>query len=179
MSAEMRNRTRDELVVLLRRLGVAPAPVLDFCFDRSQSSAHLALCAVEEARAVLTARPAEASPLPLTTPLPCMLTTWRAILDALGLKNTETDRRTVRRLNETLDGPIRTGGSGEQPLVDKTKLLAWWADLERLYDEKQQRKRNKRATVEGRHNCGRTGEVVPDLGGGVRRRRRSQPKKGT
>jgi hypothetical protein len=111
--------------------------------------------------------------------VPERLCSWREILTALKRKNNSQSLSTVKRLNKSMGGPIKTGGRGAQPQVDKAKLLAWWCDLDRLHEEQQQRRQDSAATVENRHNYGRNGEVVPDISGGVKRRRRAGPKGGT
>ena len=100
-----------------------------------------------------------------------MLTSWRDILVAMGLKYNNEDKSKVSGVNKTYDGPIIIPGQGRRPLVEKTKLLLWWNGLEKQAQEIADRKRDSQATVSSCHNFGRTGEANPEIGGGVKRRR--------
>ena len=113
----------------------------------------------------LTAPP----PLPLA-----MLTSWREILVALGLKNNREDQGKVSRLNGRYAGPICIPGRGAQPVVDKAKLIKWWNDLEAKAREAKDRSRDAQATAAAQHDYGRDGVVAPDLAGGVKRRRKDR-----
>jgi hypothetical protein len=97
---------------------------------------------------------------------------WTEILDALGLAVHQANKTHISSMNETFDGPIKRGTKGQRPLVVKDKLWEWWHQLEQRYDENRQNESNRQATVEARHPYGRTGEVVPNLGGHVKKRRR-------
>jgi hypothetical protein len=55
--AEVVNRTRDELVYLLRTLGVDPKPVLAFCLNPHADYVPAAVCAIQEAQAMLSGLP--------------------------------------------------------------------------------------------------------------------------
>jgi hypothetical protein len=101
------------------------------------------------------------------------LVTWRDILICLGKHDNEEDKTQVRRLNDTRDGPIKIGGKGQQPIVDKVRLLDWWNRLDAV-EQCQNRVRDTQATAAARHNYGRKGEVAPDLGGEVKQRRQDR-----
>jgi len=105
---------------------------------------------------------------------PVYLNTWREILITLGLKNNREDKQKVSRLNRTYSGPINIPGQGKQPFVDKAKLLEWWASLEAKVKEARQREQDAQATIANRHDFHRDGEVVPDISGGVTKRRRDR-----
>ncbi len=99
------------------------------------------------------------------------LTDWRAILVALQYKDNRENQRKVRKLNKDYAGPIIIGQKGAQPKVEKAELLEWWNGLERQWQDSQQRQRDAKATVSNQHDFGRTGTVVPDIAGGVQKRR--------
>jgi hypothetical protein len=121
-------------------------------------------------------RPAGAAPRAATGTPPTFLHTWAGILLAVQMRNNRTDKERLERLNSDLEGPIlKANKPGGRPLVDKAKLLDWFAGLEQLHRELQQRRTDKEATVAARHGYGRDGEVVPDLAGGVKKRRKRRP----
>lgn len=103
------------------------------------------------------------------------LTNWQSIAVALERKNTKSTRQTIRRLNNSFDGPIRLPQQGGQPRVDRAKLIAWWNSLEQMMDEKDQRQQDCKATVEAQHPFGRNGSVAPGVSGSVKRRRKPKP----
>jgi hypothetical protein len=105
-------------------------------------------------------------------PVPEWLTRWAQILAALKLK--KSDKPRVARLNKQYDGPIKTGKRGHQPLVEGPKLMQWWRELEARFEESKQRQQDTQATVANRHSFGREGEVVPEIDGGVKKRRRDR-----
>lgn len=103
-----------------------------------------------------------------------LLANWREIVIALGMRNNEEDKRKVERLNETYNGPIMKPGQGKQPIVDKVKLLEWWNNLEKLVESQMEQARDARLTVQDTHPYGREGEVVPEISGQVKKRRRDR-----
>ena len=111
--------------------------------------------------------PQAAEPAPI-------LTSWREILIALGYKHNEEDKQKVARLNKTYGGPITIPGQGKQPLADKTALLDWWNGLTAKAQTEQDRQRDARATVSAQYDFGRNGGAVPDISGGVKKRRRDR-----
>jgi len=102
------------------------------------------------------------------------LATWRDILIALEMQNNDEDRQKVDRLNETYNGPIIKPGQGKQPFADNVKLLEWWNGLEEMVESQASRDRDTKETVKGTHAYGREGEVVPEISGSVKRRRRDR-----
>lgn len=102
------------------------------------------------------------------------LATWREILIALEMKSNDENRQKVDRLNETYNGPIIKPGQGKQPFADKDKLLEWWNGLEEMVQSQANRARDTKETVKGTHAYGRKGEVVPEISGSVKRRRRDR-----
>jgi hypothetical protein len=93
------------------------------------------------------------------------LTNWQSIAVALERQNTKSTRQTIRRLNNSFDGPIRLPQQWGQPRVDRAKLIAWWNGLEQMTDERRQRQRDSQATVEEQHPFGRDGMVAPGVSG--------------
>jgi hypothetical protein len=102
------------------------------------------------------------------------LLSWGEILGAVGLKNNEQNRHRVRDLNAQYGGPIIRPPQGGQPKANKDKLLRWWAGLEERFREAERKDIDTRASVKERHNYGRAGEVVPNIGGHVTKRRRPE-----
>jgi hypothetical protein len=111
------------------------------------------------------------------------LMNWPDILNEVGLKNTDEDRRTLRALNDKYKGPIIMPRRGGRPKVDRGKLRPWWNGLESRWvqeeqgrrdseEAKGQRGRDRKETTRERHNYGRNGEVVPGIAGHVKPRRR-------
>ena len=120
------------------------------------------------------ATPAQATAAPMRGRAYRLLTSWREILITLGYKNNQEDRKKVLRLNETYAGPIVPGKQGQQPCVMKQTLLDWWQTLEiRMQDEQNQAK-GKTADGEAQHDFGKTGRAAPNIGGGVKQRRRDR-----
>jgi hypothetical protein len=116
-----------------------------------------------------------------TQPAKQLLHGWRAIEEALGLSqiypnmNYDERRRKLAYLNRRFGGPIKAGGKGSQPVVNRSKLIEWWNSLEEHVERLEERIRDKKATMQSRHPYGRTSHVVPEIGGSVKRRKsRSQ-----
>ena len=108
-------------------------------------------------------------------PLPKeIIASWREIVIALGMRNNDEDKRKVERLNETYNGPIMKPGQGKQPIADKVKLLEWWNNLEKLVESQMDQARDARLTVQDTHAYGREGEVVPEISGQVKKRRKDR-----
>lgn len=103
-----------------------------------------------------------------------LLMNWAQILNSLDLPNDDTNRHLVRRLNSEHDGPLLFGGQGSQPKVNKAMLIEWWNGLEERFREIDERSRDKAATVDSIHEYGRSGIVVPEIGGSVKKRRSSR-----
>jgi hypothetical protein len=108
---------------------------------------------------------------------------WRAIDEALELSrsypsmNYDERRRKLAYLNRRFGGPIKVMGQGSQPVVNRSELIAWWNSLEKLVEKQAEdqkaRIRDKQATLRNLRPYGRTALVAPDLGGSVKRRRKS------
>jgi hypothetical protein len=100
---------------------------------------------------------------------------WGAILHALGRRDTRREQRLIKNVNELCNGPIRCSGRGSRSVVNKDTLLTWWNGLEDFYGQtrtkEEKHQDNCEASVKGRHNYGRDGEVVPEIEGGTKRRR--------
>lgn len=104
------------------------------------------------------------------------LKNWRDLLDGLGRKNNEEERRFVRSMNDRFQGPIIFSGQGAQPLVDKDKLLLWWDDLERRAEEAGQKRADSDATLQARYDSGRSETIRPEISGhDIKRRRKEEP----
>jgi hypothetical protein len=107
---------------------------------------------------------------------------WRAIDEALELSrsypnmNYDERRRKLTYLNRRFGGPIKAGGKGSQPVVNRFELIAWWNSLEEQVEDQKARIRDKQATLQSRHPYGRAAQVAPDLGGSVKRRKSSSRK---
>ena len=115
--------------------------------------------------------PRSLAPLPVPEK---QLTSWREILVALGMTYNSEDKQKVDRLNETFNGPIVKPGQGMQPFANKRKLLEWWNGLEATVQEQANRARDTEETVKGTHAYGREGEVVPEISGEVKKRRKDR-----
>lgn len=103
-----------------------------------------------------------------------LLASWREITDALGLKHNEQDK--VKSLNKRYNGPIPKPRRGGQPIVEHSKLLEWWNKLAVIQQEMENRDSGERLSVEGQHDYGREGRVVPEIGGSVRKNRSDKRK---
>lgn len=102
------------------------------------------------------------------------LTSWQEILIALEMRNNNSNKQKVERLNETYSGPIIKPGQGKQPFADNVKLLEWWNGLEKLVESQTDRARDAKETVIETHAFGREGEVVPEISGQVKKRRKDK-----
>jgi hypothetical protein len=118
------------------------------------------------------------------------LTSWNDIFGALNephgyahWKNDAPTRDKIRKLNTEHNGPIVfPKGKGKQPSVDKGALLTWWKSLSEHYDARTEREKaeaeSARLTVADSHNYGASGQVVPGIGGSVKRTRAKTTEKG-
>jgi hypothetical protein len=103
-----------------------------------------------------------------------ILGSWREIVIALCMRYNNEEKRKVERLNEAYNGPIMKPGQGKQPIVDKAKLLEWWNNLEKLVESQMDQERDARLSVQDTHAYGRGGEVVPEISGQVKNRRKDR-----
>ena len=117
--------------------------------------------------------PQEPADKPVVEKPAVLLTSWRDILIALHLRNNSEDRQKVKGLNETCDGPIRKRGQGKQPFVGRATLLEWWNHLEAMAETGNLSKDSK-LTVALQHDYGQSGTAVPEISGGVEKRRKDR-----
>jgi hypothetical protein len=103
-------------------------------------------------------------------PPKALLFGWAEILDAVGRVDDDSTRSLIARLNKETNGPIQVKQGGKVT-ADKAKLIPWWNDLENRFSESEQRAQNRDATVSESYGYGKEGEVVPDIGGHVQKRR--------
>jgi hypothetical protein len=102
---------------------------------------------------------------------------WRAIDEVLGLSQIypklkyDERRRKLAYLNQCFGGPIKTGRSGSQPVVNRSKLIMWWNSLEDLAEDQKARIRDKEATLQSRHPYGRSACIIPEISGSMKRRK--------
>jgi hypothetical protein len=101
------------------------------------------------------------------------LCSWRDILACLKLKNNKETRGQISRWNKEHNGPIiiRKGG---QPKVEKSKLTKWWNRLEILWQDQANQEAGKKMSAEAQHDYGASGTAAPEVGGGVKKRRRDR-----
>lgn len=103
------------------------------------------------------------------------LSNWREILDTLDKKKNKSSRDQVKYLNELYDGPIIVRGQGSQPIVEKTKCIDWWNKLEILTQDAIHQAWGKSLEAQQQYDYGRSGTVVPEISGGVKKRRKTKP----
>jgi hypothetical protein len=116
------------------------------------------------------------------------LTSWNDILAALNephakphWKNDESTRKKIRNMNQQHKGPIRLRkGKGTQPSVEKAALLTWWNGLREHYDartdEENEEAQSATLTVNESYQHGKSGTVVPGIGGSEKQRREKKGK---
>ncbi len=88
------------------------------------------------------------------------------------MKNNPENRRRVRDANKQYQGPITLPKKGGQPKVSQDRLLSWWNELEVRFRESKQRQADSAATVKSRYDHGKDGQVLPEIAGHVKKRRR-------
>jgi len=98
------------------------------------------------------------------------LTSWREITTVLNRSHDEY--RNIKRINEFYNGPIPSPRRGAQPRVDRKALIEWWNSMEVTQWEQEGRGQSRRLSVETRQEFGRTGEIIHEIGGEVKKRRR-------
>jgi hypothetical protein len=101
-----------------------------------------------------------------------LLTGWRAIAAALDMKYAQ--HKDIKSLNQRLKGPIRNKGAGTKPMVYLDNLLEWWNHLAVQQQELSNQRDGVRLSAEAQHNYGRDGTAAPEIGGGVKKRRRDK-----
>jgi hypothetical protein len=87
------------------------------------------------------------------------------------MENNSENQRRARDLNAKYEGPITLPGRGDQPRVNRDKLLTWWNGLEERFQEIKQKQIDTQATIQDQHDYGRDGKVLPDIAGHVKKRR--------
>jgi hypothetical protein len=102
-----------------------------------------------------------------------MLVGWHSITVALDM--THSDRNSIKRLNESFEGPIKNHGRGTKPMVFRDDLIQWWNALALRQQELANQAAGKKGATDAQHNYGREGTVVPEIGGSVKKRRASKP----
>ena len=102
-----------------------------------------------------------------------MLRGWKDICAHVGLPPDR--RRSVKLLNETQGGPIRSLGRGKPPEVWNDDLLKWWEDQEGRHQTLQEKQKSSQATVSDSFVYGHKGEtVIPKAAMYVRKRRKKK-----
>jgi hypothetical protein len=101
-----------------------------------------------------------------------LLTGWREIMAALEMTHKDYDK--VKSLNERYQGPIVTNGQGTQPMVYKDELINWWNKLASRQQELVSQREGAKLSAEAQHDYSREGIVAPEIGDGVKKRRRSK-----
>src|SRR5262249_31499223 len=74
---------------------------------------------------------------------------WRDICKAVGMKS--SDKRKLEAANKKFNGPIRQGGQGESPIVNRSELIEWWNGLERQFADAAAKEKDAAATVRATH----------------------------
>jgi len=109
---------------------------------------------------------------PAAAGVPRRLFGWTQILDAIG--QPDEDKGKIRKLNESYDGPIQIPGQGGQAWVRKDKLLEWWDKLDDIIHDIDRRRAEQQAAGADTYRFGKGDvEVVPDISGAVKKRRKS------
>jgi hypothetical protein len=101
-----------------------------------------------------------------------LLTGWHAITKALEIPYSQ--RKDVKSLNQRLQGPIENAGRGTQPMVYRDDLVEWWNKLDILQQERANQREGAQLSAEAQHNYGREGNAAPEIGGGVKKRRKDK-----
>lgn len=111
-------------------------------------------------------------PPPVAISLRRKLVGYPEILDFLGLDDSR--KKWLMSCNKRWDGPIQSPGRGHKPFADEQELKNWYSDLESKAEEKSRADRDREQTVNEMHEYGKTGTVVPEIGGSVKKRRKRQ-----
>lgn len=90
-------------------------------------------------------------------------------------KDDAKHRHLLREMNAKHNGPIQFGKKGQRPTTSRDALLRWAAGLADEYDKVAERMKQKaddtEATVQKTHPYARSGDVVPGVGGSVKKPR--------
>jgi hypothetical protein len=101
-----------------------------------------------------------------------LLTGWHDICAAL--ETPYAQREHIKSMNDRFDGPITNKGAGTLPMVYQDLLIEWWNRLAIQAQESTNRREGAKVSTEAQHNYGREGIVAPEIGGGVKKRRRDK-----
>ncbi|MSQ94329.1 MAG: hypothetical protein EXR98_07205 [Gemmataceae bacterium] len=97
---------------------------------------------------------------------------WHDITNALKMQHRQ--RNDVKSLNERFGGPIKHHGAGTRPMVYLDDLLNWWNKLAVQEQELANQRDGAKLSADAQHNYGRDGKAAPEIGGGVKKRRRDK-----
>jgi hypothetical protein len=97
---------------------------------------------------------------------------WRDITAALGMPYNR--REDIQRLNQSFIGPIKNHGAGTKPMVYFDVLIPWWNSLAVLQQDLANQREGAELSAEAQHNYGREGKAAPEIGGGVKERRKDR-----
>src|SRR5207248_2797980 len=100
------------------------------------------------------------------------LSGWHEICAALEVSHKERDK--VKNLNKMYGGPMQVKGAGARPFVYADELLAWWNQMYIQFRDHENQSTGVRLSAEDQHDYGRDGTAAPEIGGGVRNRRRGK-----
>jgi hypothetical protein len=101
-----------------------------------------------------------------------LLVGWHDITAALEMPYSR--REDIQRLNQSLNGPISNHGAGTKPMVYFNDLLRWWNTLAALQQDMANQRDGAKLSAEAQHNYGRDGTAAPEIGGGVKERRKDR-----
>jgi hypothetical protein len=101
-----------------------------------------------------------------------LLAGWHQITSALDMRYNQ--RHDIKSLNQRFKGPIVSQGAGTKPMVHLDTLLDWWNKLAIQEQEVANRREGARLSAEAHHDYGRKGTVAPEIGGGVKERRKDR-----
>jgi hypothetical protein len=96
---------------------------------------------------------------------------WPAIVEALEQQNDDGFQKRVRRLHKLHPSPIKFGGRGTAPTVEKRMLIEWWNSLEQRFSELESRVISQKESTADTHPFGRHGVAIPEIRGHQRGRR--------
>ena len=99
---------------------------------------------------------------------------WADIINAVGMKYSEGSRKALSRLNEFRSGPIRKPKNGGRPQVERSALIEWWNRLDMECEAGSNQRDGKRLDAETQYAYGKESNVVPGVGGALRKRRKDK-----
>jgi hypothetical protein len=101
-----------------------------------------------------------------------LLSGWHEIAKALEMRY--ADRKDISSLNKRFNGPINNQGAGTKPMVYKDVLIEWWNKLAIRAEELTNQQEGAKLSADAQHNYGREATAAPEIGGGVKKRRRDR-----